>query len=332
MKTTTVQHLMTEAVSKSAPDTPFSELVSRMRDGRHSCSIVTEKDMPVGIVTERDIVIAFASHLENNQGIPVLTEDIMSSPPVTVPIEATLFEALVISNSHHIRHLPVVNANGTLAGVLTYTDLVKAHFRLVDKSTESLNQAIIERNAELVAANERLQSLSLTDAMLDVGNRRAMEVDLQHAFDAAQRYKKSLAIMLVDIDHFKKYNDHYGHAAGDETLKQVASLLKAGLRNSERVYRYGGEEFLAILPESSLSGAVIAAERLLDSLEHLCIPHDASPVGQLSMSIGIAALNQQDTETVKQLVKLADEQLYAAKQAGRNTVKPKLPKSSKQQA
>lgn len=316
---------MSAAVSHASPTTPFAEVVTRMRDGRHSCTVITERDMPVGIVTERDIVIALATHLENNEGIPLTAGDIMSHPPVTIPEQATLFEALVIANSNKIRHLPVVRRNGTLCGVLTYTDLVKAHFRSVDESTESLNQAIMERNAELVAANEQLQSLSLTDPMLQVGNRRAMEVDLQHAIDAAERYHKPLAIMLLDVDYFKAYNDHYGHAGGDTALQEIAAHIRDGLRNSERVYRYGGEEFLAILPETSLPGAIIAAERLLDALEHKSIPHAASPLGQLSFSVGIAAREGNDTETsMASLIKQADAQLYAAKHAGRNTVKPVL--------
>jgi len=314
---------MTKTVTSATTGTPFADIVARMRDNRHSCTVVAELDRPVGIITERDVLLAFAGLLEDNESVPASAADIMSSPPVTITEDATLFEALVIANSYKIRHLPVVRRDGGLVGVLSYTDLVQAHFKQLDASTESLNRAILEKNAELVAANAQLQSLSLTDPLLNVGNRRAMEVDLQHAFATAGRYQQTLSVLLMDIDFFKAYNDHYGHSAGDEALISVASVIKNSLRNCERIYRYGGEEFLAILPATGLDGAIIAAERLLDTLEHEAIEHAGSPLGQVSLSIGVATMRADSLpDSVDILIEEADKQLYAAKEAGRNGVRP----------
>jgi diguanylate cyclase (GGDEF)-like protein len=128
---------------------------------------------------------------------------------------------------------------------------------------------------------------------------------------------------MIDVDFFKKYNDRYGHIAGDECLKKVASVLREGAqRAGDFAGRYGGEEFLAILPGLSTGEAVAWAERLRTAVEGACIPHEDSQTGCVTVSIGVSSLTPTATGTMLELIRLADEALYRAKANGRNRVEP----------
>lgn len=137
----------------------------------------------------------------------------------------------------------------------------------------------------------------------------------------AERYGYTYCAALCDIDFFKLYNDHYGHLAGDRILVRVASALKDGCRKGDALYRYGGEEFLVILPGQKLESATLVADRLRKDVEALKIPHEAkNPPGLVTISAGVAELSAERPKTADELLKEADTALYRAKQAGRNRV------------
>ncbi len=168
-------------------------------------------------------------------------------------------------------------------------------------------------------ANELLARQSTTDGLTGVGNRRLFDQSLQQEWLRSARRGRPLACVLVDIDHFKQYNDCYGHVAGDDCLRRVASLLRACVgRSGESVCRYGGEEFALLLVDCDLAGAQVVAQRCLDSLRLAAIEHSASPVrATVSLSIGVAACVADARQSASQLVEQADRALYQAKQAGR---------------
>jgi len=126
--------------------------------------------------------------------------------------------------------------------------------------------------------------------------------------------------MLCDVDFFKAYNDTYGHLAGDEVLKRVADVISENLRGGDMAYRYGGEEFLIILPQQSAEPAVSTADRLRRAAEDLRIPHEKNPPGVVTISVGVAALSASEPRSADDLLKEADAALYRAKNSGRNRV------------
>jgi len=168
-------------------------------------------------------------------------------------------------------------------------------------------------------ANELLARQSTTDGLTGVGNRRLFDQALQQEWLRSARSGQPLAILLVDIDHFKQYNDRYGHVAGDDALRRVATLLRSCVgRGGESVCRYGGEEFVVLLVDTDLAGAQVVAQRCLDSLRLAAIEHLASPVRPtLSLSIGVAARLGQAQVAAQSLLEAADAALYKAKQSGR---------------
>jgi diguanylate cyclase (GGDEF)-like protein/PAS domain S-box-containing protein len=168
-------------------------------------------------------------------------------------------------------------------------------------------------------ANELLARQSTTDGLTGVGNRRLFDQALQIEWQRSARSGKPLAMLLVDLDHFKQYNDHYGHVAGDDCLRRVATLLRSCVgRGSESVCRYGGEEFAVLLVDTDLAGAQVVAQRCLDSVRLAAIEHAASPVRHsVSLSIGVAALVGDAQRPAQGLIEASDSALYEAKQGGR---------------
>jgi diguanylate cyclase (GGDEF)-like protein/PAS domain S-box-containing protein len=183
---------------------------------------------------------------------------------------------------------------------------------------------ISERKAaerRLQQANVALQRLSLVDAVTDVANRRQFDRALADEWARAIRAGTSIALVLVDVDHFKPYNDRYGHPAGDDCLRRIAAVLgRTLLRAGDVVARYGGEEFGAILPLTDIDAATAVAERMRRSVEALAMPHGAVPLGVVTISGGVAATRPEMGSNPLDLVALADAALYEAKAAGRNRV------------
>jgi diguanylate cyclase (GGDEF)-like protein len=172
---------------------------------------------------------------------------------------------------------------------------------------------------ELARANDELRRMSQTDGLTGVDNRRHIEERLTEAFEHAARLNEPLAVVMTDVDHFKSVNDTHGHPAGDAVLRQVAEVLRTTAREIDRVGRYGGEEFLVLLPGANLEDARHYAERARAAIAAREFTYDG---GQLrrTLSAGVAAWPHPDVPHQEALVKLADDALYAAKTGGRNRV------------
>ena len=174
----------------------------------------------------------------------------------------------------------------------------------------------------LAAANTALERMARIDGLTQIANRRCFDETLKQEWQRLCRNQKPLSILLGDIDFFKKYNDRYGHQAGDNCLQQVGlALSRSILRPADLAARYGGEEFVVLLPEVDIEGALCVGKRILQEIEKLGIEHQASQVSdKVSMSLGAASLTPSREQDCTELVKLADEALYQAKNAGRNRI------------
>ena len=173
----------------------------------------------------------------------------------------------------------------------------------------------------LAHSNHRLKTLVAHDALTGLASRREFDRALARELRRALRSHQPLALVLVDLDHFKRYNDHYGHPAGDSCLQAVARSLRASIqREGDLAARYGGEEFALLLPATDAAGATRVAERLLAEVEALALPHAASPAGIVTLSLGLAALQPTvaSPDAAARLLQAADDALYQAKRAGRS--------------
>jgi len=176
---------------------------------------------------------------------------------------------------------------------------------------------------DLALANHALQIIAGEDALTGLANRRRLDEALRAAFQFAAAQRQPLSFVLLDVDHFKRFNDQYGHPAGDEALKQVAAVLKQHARRSaDTTARYGGEELALILPGAESASAMAVAERIRADVEALAIANQGSPYANLTLSVGVAScMPGQTMQTPADLVAAADVALYAAKSEGRNRVK-----------
>ena len=314
-----VKNLMTEGVTCFPPETPMQLIVKKMAEERYSCIVINENELPIGIVTERDLVKVLHYGGERiDLSLPV--SGFMSSPIVSINENKTLFDAMVISRVEKIRHIPVINDDENLVGLVTYSDLVDAHFQVIEMQSEMIEQAVSTRTNELEKLNGELQTLTLEDHLMKIGNRRAMEVDLCHTHNASKRYGDLYSVLLMDIDFFKRYNDCYGHQAGDDALRLVAETLKTNIRDSDRLYRYGGEEILLVLPNTNAEQAKEVAEKLVSRVAKSAIPHEKSPFEYLTISSGGACVlnNEHLFSSWEALIERVDHNLYKAKNGGRN--------------
>ncbi len=164
-----------------------------------------------------------------------------------------------------------------------------------------------------------LEQRAHIDGLTELSNRHALKDRLPHLWDACLRKGSPLAAMIVDLDHFKRINDRYGHAAGDEVLRQAAAILRQTARESDFVARYGGEEFVVLAPHCDLDNALALAERIRSSIANLKIPFRTSKI-ELTGSVGVAMAFDPSQKTPVEFVDQADRALYRAKAAGRDTV------------
>jgi diguanylate cyclase (GGDEF)-like protein len=189
--------------------------------------------------------------------------------------------------------------------------------KLADARRSLIEQKLRVSQTRLRAANTRLRELATTDGLTGLGNRRAFDERLQHEWKLSMRLNRHLSLLLIDIDHFKRINDGYGHNVGDQILQMIARLLQSPRRETDMYARYGGEEFALLLPATTLDQAAVLANRLRER-----IAASDWQGHRVTVSIGVAAgMASVSDGTVCPLVGQADEALYAAKRAGRNRVK-----------
>jgi diguanylate cyclase (GGDEF)-like protein len=183
-------------------------------------------------------------------------------------------------------------------------------------------RARVRTHVDLKRKSDLLESLARLDGLTRVPNHRTFQETLQHEWLRGRRNHWPLALVMADVDCFKQYNDHYGHAAGDECLRRVAEALVEGIRRpADFLARYGGEEFVALLPQTELDGALATAERMRERVEHAALPHEASTVARvITVSLGVASEVPGDDRAPGSLVEAADRALYRAKGQGRNRV------------
>jgi diguanylate cyclase (GGDEF)-like protein len=184
---------------------------------------------------------------------------------------------------------------------------------------KKLQEDLGEREKELSQMNDRLLHISLTDGLTGDDNRRSLEQRLHEMFEHSLRLHEPISCVMCDIDHFKKVNDTYGHAAGDEVLKQFAEILKLEAREIDRVGRYGGEEFLLLLPGTVLDSAVTFAERVRQRVEENTFSFEGGTLKR-TVSLGVASWPHPRIKGREEMLKAADDALYVAKEMGRNRV------------
>lgn len=226
-----------------------------------------------------------------------------------------------IKNNETIRNIPIIFITGRTS---QEDEEYGLNLGAIDYITKPFNKAIVKLRIKnylnLKIKNDMLEKLSMYDGLTNIRNRRFFDETFEKTFSEIKRDKKSLAVLMIDIDFFKPYNDNYGHGQGDETLRKVAKALEKTIkRASDFVARYGGEEFVILLKNIDKTGLQTVAKNLLEAIRELKITHEYSKVEDfVTVSIGVSYCSCPDEITKTELLLKADETLYNVKNSGRN--------------
>ena len=226
-----------------------------------------------------------------------------------------------IKNNETIKNIPIIFITGRTS---QEDEEYGLNLGAIDYITKPFNKAIvklrIKNYLDLKIKNDMLEKLSMYDGLTNIKNRRYFDETFEKTFSEIKRDKKSLAVLMIDIDFFKPYNDNYGHGQGDETLRKVAKALEKTIkRASDFVARYGGEEFVILLKDINKDGVEAVANNLLNAVRELKITHEFSKIeNYVTVSIGVSYYNSSSDITKLELLLKADETLYNVKNSGRN--------------
>lgn len=226
-----------------------------------------------------------------------------------------------IKNNETIKNIPIIFITGRTS---QEDEEYGLNLGAIDYITKPFNKAIvklrIKNYLDLKIKNDMLEKLSMYDGLTNIRNRRFFDETFEKTFNEIKRDKKSLAVLMIDIDFFKPYNDNYGHGQGDETLRKVAKALEKTIkRPSDFVARYGGEEFVILLKDINKDGVEAVANNLLNAVRELKITHEFSKIeNYVTISIGASFYNSNSDVTKLELLLKADETLYNVKNSGRN--------------
>lgn len=237
----------------------------------------------------------------------------------------------IIKNADHLKNIPIImvtakNDNDNLQaafeiGAIDYVTKPINRIELISR-VKSVLKLKYEMDERMVLMRQ-LEQLTIVDGLTGISNRRHFDSSLNKEWRIACREKKMLSLILIDIDFFKKYNDHYGHQAGDQALIKVASTIsKVTHRGGDLAARYGGEEFVLILPDINIENAMKMGEKVSNLVFAQNIPHCESTVSdRITLSLGVATVTPTVDKEMRYLIRLADQALYKAKNDGRNMVK-----------
>lgn len=287
-----------------------------------NCAIMLLEGHKVRILAERGF-FSILRKMEFNEDIPAIKYILDTKESIFIRDALDSPDAGCISSGCFVNSLICVPSivNGEVRGIIYLDSMEKNAFSKEDLEFTELLAREVALAIERSFLYAKILDISIKDGLTGCYNRRKFDLDIVAEFANAKHHKKSLSMLMADIDWFKKYNDFHGHPSGDELLKKLVSVLKRNVRPLDKVYRYGGEEFAIILPGTGKIRAAYTAIRLRDLIRKECFEgeEESQPGKMLTISIGVATFPV-DTKDWAGLIKAADSALYEAKYTGRNKV------------
>lgn len=304
--------------------------LERTLRGKYQVTSVEDPREALDLVEKEPFAVVISDHkMPGMLGTELLSE-VAKKSPLTTRILLTAYterEVLLaaINRAEIYRFLSKPWENTELTGAVDQGverwRLVTENRRLVDelkKMNEGLEKTVADRTADLREVNEKLSHLAMTDPLTKILNRRALFARFAEEIERSRRYAHNFVVVMIDVDHFKEFNDMEGHLRGDEALKRIAATLMSSLRRTDLVGRYGGEEFMLVMTETVLPNAVEICERLRATIEDTEF-QGKDETAFLTCSFGLATYPDAGN-TIEALTETADQALYQAKQSGRNRV------------
>lgn len=292
-------------------DVKTADLLCEMAQNSFESVIVMEDFIPIGIFTTKDVV----KIIEKNEDLDLPISRYMSTPVETINKNCSVKEALDFLKQKHYKRVVVVDDDGKMSGVISQKELIATTYSRWSVLTKEYQKELSEINSALVKKNIKYKEIASRDSLTKLYNRHKFTKLYQSSYETMIERENEMSLIMIDIDNFKKINDTYGHNVGDSVIVQISQTLVENLRNIDIICRWGGEEFVILLPTADIDNAALLAEKLRSYIEDLKVER----VGKITASFGISSVVEGDD--LKSVVNRADEALYLAKQSGRNCVK-----------
>ncbi len=293
-------------------NTSTIQAIRLMKDNNSDSIIILDDSLKaIGIFTTKDFINLIHQNSDLNNPIG----NYMTSPVNTLSENSTISEAIDFIRDKHFKRIVVTNDNDEITGILTQKELLRIIYnKWIDFIKEEGNR-ISKINEELLSKTTKLEEKASFDFLTKLYNRRKFNSFLEYEISKANRYKdQHLSLLLVDIDYFKNVNDTYGHLVGDNILQEISKILTICSRDTDIVARWGGEEFVLMLPQTNIEQAFFVGEKLRATIEK----HKFDDVKHITCSIGVGKFHQNEDKDT--LFKRVDAALYKAKNSGRNKV------------
>ncbi len=276
--------------------------------------IVVEDLKPIGILTTKDVMRL----IKEQSNLRISIENYMSSPVETINKSASIKDALNFIKEKKYKRAIVVNNREKLVGVISQKELISLTYSGWAMLMKEYHAELNEINSVLQSQNKEFETMASTDSLTGLYNRHKFAQLYLNAYNSMVQRHNSMSLIMLDLDFFKRINDRYGHNQGDKALIQLSHILLKTLRNIDIVCRWGGEEFIALLPTADLGQAILLAGKLQKQIQE----QEIDIIGKITASFGVAQIRE--GESMENAVVRADRALYLAKESGRNCVRSEL--------
>lgn len=290
------------------PDATMSEVLAFMKDSLSDCVIIQEGGYAVGILTSKDVIKFIGEGISPKR----LVSEVMSSPVEMLSEKASINEGLEYLRNGNFKRIVVTNDEGHVVGIVTQQDLISRTYLKWSQLMQDHFQQFEEITQILQQKNRHLTKLATKDALTEIHNRHMFAELFAQELSIVKRQGGKLALMMIDLDYFKRVNDTYGHNIGDYVLKKFVSLVSSVVREADVFARWGGEEFVLLLRNAGCDEAYSVGEKIRTLVES----EPFADVGHITCSIGITEVTGEDSLTGA--IERADNALYSAKDMGRN--------------
>lgn len=295
-------------VSKDEPTFKIlAELASKLFDN----VIIIEDKKPIGILTTKDVM----KLIKQKEDLDLPISNYMTTPVESIQKNFSIKEALEFIKEKHYKRIVVVDENGNISGIITQKDLISLTYSRWAVLMKEYQNELNKINKDLENKYKEYETMACLDPLTGLYNRYKFSGLFLSSYAVMLQRHNSMSLIMLDIDFFKRINDTYGHNTGDVVLVELSNLLQKILREIDIICRWGGEEFVVLLPTVSLENTCKLAEKIRLSIEKLEIEN----IGQISASFGVAKVRE--GEEMQNVIDRADKALYLAKNSGRNCVK-----------
>jgi len=295
-------------------DAKILSLLEDMVSNLYDNVVVVEDLKPIGIFTTKDIMRL----VKNSVDLDVEIEKHMSSPVQSINKHFSIREALSFLKERQFKRVIVVDDDGSLSGIISQKELITLSYSKWSSLMKEYQDELREINKKLQTKNIEYENLASTDALTGLYNRHKFTQLYLSSYESMVQRHNKMSVILIDIDHFKKVNDVYGHNIGDRALVEVSKMLLGTLRGVDIICRWGGEEFIVLLPTADLADAVSIAQKLQKYLGEVKI----EKVGSVTASFGVSEVRE--GEEMQDAINRADKALYLAKKSGRDCVRSEI--------